>query len=147
MRDQVGPRPKQALHRSPAGSKAPKHEATKRGTSRPADSCVLVCRINSHGPGMEFFRLLSCGCHAVHGKALGLLLIAATAVIWVASSFISEALVSNKGDTKRAWHVPPFILTYLSTSLFTMFLPGVHLKLWLKRLWADRWVHVEESRM
>ncbi len=62
----------------------------------------------------------------------GLTLIFVTAVIWVAASFISEALVSNKADEQHAWHVPPFVLTYLATSLFMLFLPMVYMKRWVQ---------------
>jgi hypothetical protein len=54
-------------------------------------------------------------------------LIFLTAVIWVAASFISQLLV-NTEEGKPSYNVSPFLLTYLSTSIFTIFLPLVQLK-------------------
>jgi hypothetical protein len=61
------------------------------------------------------------------GRALGLVLIFLTAIIWVAASFISQLLV-NTEEGKPSYNVSPFLLTYLSTSIFTIFLPLVQLK-------------------
>ncbi|WIA11011.1 hypothetical protein OEZ85_011165 [Tetradesmus obliquus] len=61
------------------------------------------------------------------GRALGLVLIFLTAIIWVAASFISQLLV-NTEEGKPSYNVSPFLLTYLSTSIFTVFLPLVQLK-------------------
>eukprot|EP00775_Hariotina_reticulata_P009993 gene9993-10148_t len=56
------------------------------------------------------------------GRALGLVLIFLTAFIWVAASFISQLLVTTE-EGRPNYHVSPFLLTYLSTSIFTIFLP------------------------
>lgn len=74
----------------------------------------------------------------LHGRALGLALIFLTAGIWVASSFVSELLVSAKArdqgdDAKQKRHVPPLVLTYLATSLFSVFLPLVRARRWWRR--------------
>jgi solute carrier family 35 protein F5 len=76
--------------------------------------------------------------HGLHGRALGLALIFLTAGIWVASSFVSELLVSAKArdqgdDAKTKRHVPPLVLTYLATSLFSVFLPLVRARRWWRR--------------
>lgn len=47
-----------------------------------------------------------------------------TAVIWVVSSFLSESLVSAKTSGKAL--VSPFLLTYLGTTLFTIYLPIIY---------------------
>jgi hypothetical protein len=60
-------------------------------------------------------------------KALGLTLVVATAVVWVVASFVSEALVAPAASGARP-AIPPFILTYLATSLFVVYLPVVHAK-------------------
>ncbi len=50
--------------------------------------------------------------------------------IWIVTSFISESLVRATG-TDSSPKVPPFLLTYLATSLFILYLPFVHAKRWL----------------
>ncbi len=67
-------------------------------------------------------------------KALGLCLIFATAGIWIVTSFISGSLVSSTDSHAAAVH--PFLLTYLATSLFTLYLPLIHLTAWVKELLA-----------
>jgi hypothetical protein len=55
----------------------------------------------------------------------------------VAASFVSQLLVTNEeGHTN--FNVPPFLLTYLSTSVFTVFLPLVQLKSLLQETWLLR---------
>lgn len=66
-------------------------------------------------------------------KALGLTLVILTALIWVVSSFISEALVSRSAQSTV--HVPPFFLTYLATTLFTIYIPLFYGRAAVKRLW------------
>jgi hypothetical protein len=83
------------------------------------------------------FAWLQCGGRAIGRRALGLILIFVTAVIWVAASFLSSALVSSK-PTASALHAPPFLLTYLATSVFTLFLPLVHGKRFIVKLLARR---------
>lgn len=68
------------------------------------------------------------------GRALGLTLIFLTAFIWVAASFVSQLLV----DTEGGFDVSPFLLTYLSTSIFTIFLPLVQLKSLFQETWLLR---------
>ncbi len=63
---------------------------------------------------------------ARHTLGLGLIFI--TAAIWIVSSFLSGSLVSSS-DTKDA-AVHPFLLTYLATSLFTLYLPLLQLRTW-----------------
>jgi drug/metabolite transporter (DMT)-like permease len=65
-------------------------------------------------------------------RAHGFLLIFLVALIWSASSFISKALVSDKHHDGHA-AVPPFVLTYLATSLFIIYLPFVYVRLWFKQ--------------
>ncbi len=62
-------------------------------------------------------------------RALGLLLIFATAAIWIVTSFISGSLVSSDDQHKASVH--PFLLTYLATSLFTLYIPLLHLHAWI----------------
>lgn len=81
---------------------------------------------------------------ALSGRALGLILIFLTAVIWVAASFISQLLVTS-GDGRPSYNVSPFLLTYLSTSIFTVFLPLVQLKSLLQETWLLRYVHLRSS--
>ncbi|KAI8466023.1 MAG: hypothetical protein J3K34DRAFT_524869 [Monoraphidium minutum] len=72
-------------------------------------------------------------------RTLGLVLIFVTAVIWVAASFLSSMLVTARPGAQGALHAPPFLLTYLATSVFTFFLPIVHGRRWLvRRLEARR---------
>lgn len=73
------------------------------------------------------------------GRAVGLVLIFLTAIIWVAASFISQLLV-NTEEGKSSFNVSPFLLTYLSTSIFTIFLPIVQLKSLLQNTLALRLV-------
>lgn len=73
-------------------------------------------------------------------KAFGVFLLLCTALIWVAASFISEKLVSNKGGSDASEEVPPFLLTYLATTLFTIYLPIVHFRIWLLEYRQRRWV-------
>lgn len=78
-------------------------------------------------------------CKPLSGRALGLVLIFLTAIIWVAASFISQLLV-NTEEGKPSYNVSPFLLTYLSTSVFTIFLPLVQLKNVLQETRLLRWV-------
>lgn len=78
-------------------------------------------------------------------RALGLLLIFLTAIIWVAASFISQLLVSHE-EGRRDFNVSPFLLTYLSTSVFTIFLPLVQLKALLTETWLLRWERRRRAR-
>eukprot|EP00879_Flechtneria_rotunda_P025434 GHRR01027030.1.p1 GENE.GHRR01027030.1~~GHRR01027030.1.p1 ORF type:complete len:196 (+),score=69.49 GHRR01027030.1:208-795(+) len=71
------------------------------------------------------------------GRALGLVLIFLTAIIWVAASFVSQLLVSTE-EGRPSYNVSPFLLTYLSTSIFTVFLPLVQLKGLLQNSWLFR---------
>lgn len=66
-------------------------------------------------------------------QALGMAMLLGTAVIWVVSSFISNALVSDHDDQKAA--VPPFLLTFLATCMFTLYLPALQAKQWLTDHW------------
>lgn len=59
--------------------------------------------------------------------SLGLVLIFSTAAIWIVASFLSSSLVSGSDAT-----VHPFLLTYLATSLFTLYLPILKLKSWVE---------------
>jgi len=68
-------------------------------------------------------------------RLTGLSLIFATAIIWVVSSFISQYLVQPGADHKQA--VPPFLLTYLATSLFTLYLPFVYGRQVVSDLWRS----------
>ncbi|KAG1661194.1 hypothetical protein FOA52_006000 [Chlamydomonas sp. UWO 241] len=70
--------------------------------------------------------------HAAARRSLGLTLVFATAAIWIVSSFLSASLVSSHDEHKAAVH--PFLLTYLATSLFTLYLPLLWLKDWATRL-------------
>lgn len=65
-------------------------------------------------------------------RATGFLLIFAVALIWSLSSFISKSLVVHKHKEDGAT-VPPFVLTYLATSLFIVYLPFVYIRLWFKQ--------------
>lgn len=79
------------------------------------------------------FSWLACcrsGAKPLGRRALGLILIFVTAIIWVAASFLSSLLVSSKPGGSQSMHVPPLLLTYLATSVFTFFLPIVHVKKW-----------------
>jgi len=71
------------------------------------------------------------------GRALGLVLVFLTAFIWVAASFISQLLVTSE-EGRPHYHVSPFLLTHLSTSIFTIFLPLVQLKSLLRETWLLR---------
>lgn len=73
------------------------------------------------------------GARPLGRRALGLVLIFATAVIWVAASFLSSYLVTSRPGAAGALHAPPFLLTYLATSVFTLFLPLVHGRRWAAR--------------
>jgi hypothetical protein len=65
---------------------------------------------------------------ALH-KTVGLSLIFGVAVLWVISSFITEKLEkSHKSEGKAEAYISPFYLTYFATSLFTIYLPIVHIK-------------------
>lgn len=64
---------------------------------------------------------------AVQRRTLGLALLLLTAAIWIAASFISEALVTPS-DSKQQATVHLFLLTYLATSLFTIYLPLLALR-------------------
>ena len=78
------------------------------------------------------------GARPLGQRALGLVLIFVTAVIWVAASFLSSMLVTTRPGAAGALHAPPFLLTYLATSVFTVFLPLVHGKRWAARCLARR---------
>lgn len=67
----------------------------------------------------------------------GLLLLAAPHAHRVAASFVSQLLVTNE-EGRTNFNVPPFLLTYLSTSVFTVFLPLVQLKSLLQETWLLR---------
>lgn len=77
-------------------------------------------------------------------RSLGLALVFVTAVIWVASSFITESLVTETPGSSRE-KLPPFLLTYLATSLFTLYLPFIHLRQWLEECWEAH-VRRKESK-
>lgn len=55
----------------------------------------------------------------------------------VAASFVSQLLVTHE-EGRPDFNVPPFLLTYLSTSIFTVFLPLVQLKSLLQETWLLR---------
>lgn len=55
----------------------------------------------------------------------------------VAASFVSQLLVTQQ-EGRTNFNVPPFLLTYLSTSIFTVFLPMVQLKSLLQETWLLR---------
>ncbi|GBF91275.1 hypothetical protein Rsub_03595 [Raphidocelis subcapitata] len=57
-------------------------------------------------------------------RAAGLACVLGTAVCWVASSFISQALVRPRPDGAPP-PLPPFLLVYICTSLFSLYLPIV----------------------
>lgn len=82
---------------------------------------------------------------STNSKLLGYGLLFATAVIWIASSFISESLVSTSESTGQA-QVPPFLLTYLATTLFTLYLPLVHIKSWILDCWRTRQHRLKATR-
>jgi hypothetical protein len=65
---------------------------------------------------------------AASRRSLGLALIFITALIWVVSSFLSGSLVAFSEG--KAATVHPFLLTYLATSLFTLYLPYLHIHAW-----------------
>jgi len=69
-------------------------------------------------------------------RLIGLSFLFLTATIWVITSFISSSLVSSKSG--HAAQVHPFLLTYLATSLFTLYLPFVHVRDWLSDYLAAR---------
>lgn len=50
---------------------------------------------------------------------------------------MSQLLVTNE-EGRTSFNVPPFLLTYLSTSVFTVFLPLVQLKSLLQETWLLR---------
>lgn len=78
-----------------------------------------------------------------HQKVVGLCLIFATAVIWIAASFVSEYLLGNSRSGQQ-WHIHPFLLTYLATSLFTFYLPIAHLRqFWREGSWRRQVNHEE----
>lgn len=58
----------------------------------------------------------------------------------VAASFVSQLLVTNE-EGRTNFNVPPFLLTYLSTSVFTIFLPLVQIKSLLQETWLLRSLH------
>lgn len=88
------------------------------------------------------FARLTCGGRPIGARALGLILIFVTAVIWVAASFLSSALVSSRPGASPL-HAPPLLLTYLATSVFTLFLPLVHARRLVVRLLQQRWVGIQ----
>lgn len=55
----------------------------------------------------------------------------------VAASFISQLLVTSRAG-RDSYNVPVLLLTYLSTSVFTVFLPLVQLKSLLQETWLLR---------
>lgn len=61
-------------------------------------------------------------------RSLGLVLIFATAGIWIVTSIVSASLVTPGSSGTAAVH--PFLLTYLATSLFTLYLPLLHFQAW-----------------
>ena len=70
---------------------------------------------------------------APNRHALGLGFIFAVAFIWIITSFITGSLVTSTDTHAAAIH--PFLLTYLATSLFTLYLPLIHLSAWASELW------------
>jgi hypothetical protein len=54
--------------------------------------------------------------------ARGLAFILATSAIWIITSFLSASLVTPSEAEAKA-QVHPFLLTYLATSLFTLYIP------------------------
>lgn len=66
-------------------------------------------------------------------KTLGLICLLTTSVIWVISSFISSYLVKEDGANKSA-KISPLLLTYLATSLFSVYLPLIALRVWYQRV-------------
>jgi hypothetical protein len=50
---------------------------------------------------------------------------------------VSQLLVTHQ-EGRTNYNVPPFLLTYLSTSIFTVFLPLVQLKSLLQQTWLLR---------
>jgi hypothetical protein len=78
-----------------------------------------------------------CGIQAFTKRGLGLFLIFITAIIWVVASFLSELLVTTKPGEKSL-HVPPLLLTYLATSVFTFFLPIAYGRAWLNERWSSK---------
>jgi hypothetical protein len=65
------------------------------------------------------------------------MLVPTTTTCRVAASFVSQLLVTNE-EGRTNFNVPPFLLTYLSTSVFTIFLPLVQLKSLLQETWLLR---------
>lgn len=63
----------------------------------------------------------------------GLSCIVGTAICWIASSFISQALV-RPGEGGEAPRLPPLLLCYICTSQFIVYLPIVG----LTRAWKRR---------
>ncbi len=54
--------------------------------------------------------------------------------IWIGGSFVAQFLMSDSGSD-----MPPFLLTYLATSLFTLYLPLVHGSQLFSEWWRSRW--------
>ena len=83
---------------------------------------------------MELFSSLTTGASKLlaNRKTLGLFLIFLTAAIWIVTSFISGSLVSSTDSHAAAVH--PFLLTYLATSLFSIYLPLIHISQWASEL-------------
>eukprot|EP00199_Chlamydomonas_sp_CCMP681_P000958 CAMPEP_0119103646 /NCGR_PEP_ID=MMETSP1180-20130426/2047_1 /TAXON_ID=3052 ORGANISM="Chlamydomonas cf sp, Strain CCMP681" /NCGR_SAMPLE_ID=MMETSP1180 /ASSEMBLY_ACC=CAM_ASM_000741 /LENGTH=527 /DNA_ID=CAMNT_0007088205 /DNA_START=60 /DNA_END=1643 /DNA_ORIENTATION=+ len=69
-------------------------------------------------------------------QTVGLILIFATAIIWIISSFLSESLVSASGTDPPK--VPAILLTYLATSLFCLYLPFVAIQSSVYAWWRSR---------
>lgn len=126
----------------PAQESAISHRS---GAHVPCSSRSLSPRahvIRSHRCRMELLKVATClpcaGGASLQGRVLGLFLIAVTSVIWVASSFVSQLLVGVQPGA-QSYHVPPFVLTWASTSLFTLFLPAAYGYDRLQRWRATRW--------
>jgi hypothetical protein len=73
--------------------------------------------------------------NSVHG------LLAPLRSIWILTSFISSSLVSESEGTGP--QVPPFLLTWLATTLFTLYLPIVYIQQWWGTRHGPRCVHLE----
>jgi hypothetical protein len=57
---------------------------------------------------------------------LGSAFLACTAVTWVAASFLAQYLVSGDAPSLH-----PFLLTWICTSMFSLYLPIISCRQWL----------------
>lgn len=62
----------------------------------------------------------------MRSKLLGCAFLGCTALAWVAASFLAQYLVAGEQPSLH-----PFLLTYICTSMFTLYLPVIHIKGWL----------------